>query len=70
MLTIIACMIPVEYIKLDPLQGARRNYQDEFENLYLAYCCQPNEFNRFTSYLKNAKLFAGVNGEIDLREFQ
>ena len=26
MLTIIACMIPVEYIKLDPLEGARRNY--------------------------------------------
>ena len=39
MLTIIACMIPAEIIKLDRLKKANQQDREEFERLYDQYCC-------------------------------
>ena len=70
LMTIIACMIPAEIIKIDRLRKANQQDRNEFDRLYNQYCCQPNQFHKFTSYLKFSKLFAGVKGAIDLRQFQ
>ena len=41
----------------------------EFDHLYLSYCCQPQTFNKFTTYLKNSKLFFGMRGPINMHSF-
>lgn len=35
----------------------RAEMQNEFEQLYARYCCEPQFFNMFTTYLKNSRLF-------------
>ena len=42
----------------------------EFDHLYLSYCCQPQTFNQFTTYLKNSKLFLNMRGPLNLQNFR
>jgi len=44
--------------------------QQEFDHLYLSYCCQPQTFNKFTTYLKNSKLFVSMRGPLNLNSFR
>ena len=70
MLTIISCMIPCEIIKADKLKSQKFEEVQEFDNLYQAYCCQPQTFNKFTSYLKNSKLFLNMRRPHNQQSFR
>lgn len=70
MLTIISCMIPAEMIKIAKLSHVNFEDQQEFDQLYTNYCTQPQTFNKFTTYLKNAKLFGVARGPLSLANFR
>ena len=38
----------------------------EFDHLYHSYATQPDIFNKFSSYMKNSKLFSSSLAPVDL----
>ena len=42
----------------------------EFDQLYHSYMTKPDIFNKFSSYMKNSKLFLAMQGPIDMQTFK